>query len=60
MTDEGRHGDPLDAVELAKGLRDAAAAARMMYDGLREEGFTEAQSLELVKSWLHGSAGGKS
>jgi hypothetical protein len=50
--------DDADAIELAESLRTAAAATRQMFNAFLHEGFTETQALQLVRSWLHATAGG--
>lgn len=59
MTDEGRIGDPMDAVEIANAMVNIANAARTFYDELRQQDFTESQALKLTAAWLHGVTGGK-
>lgn len=59
MTDEGRQGDPMDAVEMLNVMRNIAAGARGLYAEFVEQGFTEAEAMRLTAAWLHGSAGGK-
>lgn len=53
MTDDHGEHDDADAIELAEGLRTAAAATRQMFNSFLAEGFTEAQAMQLVRSWLH-------
>ncbi len=50
--------DDADAIELAEGLRSAAKAAREMFNAFLHEGFSETQALQLVRSWIHATAGG--
>jgi hypothetical protein len=58
MDDADREHDDADAIALAEGLRTAAAATRQMFNAFLSEGFTEAQAMQLVRSWLHATAGG--
>jgi hypothetical protein len=53
----GEHADT-DAIEFAEGLRTAANATRQMFNAFLAEGFTESQAMQLVRSWLHATAGG--
>ncbi len=50
--------DESAAIELAEGLRSAASATRQMFNAFLHEGFSETQALQLVRSWLHATAGG--
>lgn len=59
MTDEGRIGEAMDAVEIANAMQNVASAARRFYDELRQQDFTETQALKLTAAWIHGAAGGK-
>ncbi len=58
MTDYEHDEDEAAAIELAQGLRDAAAAARGMFNAYLAEGFTEGQALALTRTWIHAAAGG--
>lgn len=56
MTDD--ENDDAADIELAEAMRTAATAARKLYNEFLHAGFTETQSLQLVRSWIHGTAGG--
>lgn len=59
MTDEGMRGDPIDAAEMISSLGDMAVSVWTMFVKFKEQGFTEQQAFDLVRSWIHGSSGGK-
>lgn len=54
MTD----ADDADEIELVDSMRSIAHAARTMYNSLLAEGFNPTEALTLVRSWIHGMAGG--
>ena len=56
--DAEREHDDADAIERAEQLREAAKAARGMFNAYLAEGFTEAQALALTRSWIHAAVGG--
>lgn len=56
MTDEGRRGDPVDAIEMVQGMKDAAMGIRAFYDGLREQEFSETEALHLTAAYVTGLA----
>jgi len=59
MTDEGQHGEPMDAVEMAHAMTGLASGARAFYLALREEGFSGSDAIRLTASWISGLAAGQ-
>ncbi len=57
MSDEGRMGDPVDAIEMAQGMRDLASATMAFYKQLRNEGFSSSDAIKLTSAWISGLAG---
>jgi hypothetical protein len=59
MTDEGMTNEPMDAIELQHSLNDIAISLRTLYVSLIQQGFPEAEAMQLTRTWLHGISGGK-
>jgi len=59
MTDEGRRGDPMDAIEVSEAMKNYATSSWVLFVALKEEGFSEAQALKIVAAAAHGAFGGK-
>ncbi len=57
MTDEGQMGDPVDAIEMAQGMRDLASATMAFYRQLVDEGFGKSDAIKLTSAWISGLAG---
>ncbi len=57
MTDEGQMGNPVDALEMAQGMRDLATSTMAFYKQLVDEGFSKSDAIKLTSSWISGLAG---
>jgi len=59
MTDEGNLGNPIDEAEALAAMANMAKMTKAFYEGLKEEGFSEQDSLRVTFAYIHGAAGGK-